>query len=114
MNKIFWLITAVIMLSIGCSEDKSEVTLPLPRAKVRSILADMYLANAAVELHPSSNKDSLQQIYLTEICKIHQITPEMIARFQKVFKNDLKLKSEIQKEVLDSVNLIPTKKMTTH
>ncbi|MBK8112357.1 MAG: hypothetical protein IPK46_19600 [Saprospiraceae bacterium] len=72
------------------------------------------MANAAVELHPSRNKDSLQQIYLTEICKIHKITPEMIARFQKVLNDDLKLNSELQKEVLDSVNLITSKKMTTY
>ena len=113
MNKIIWQIGAAILLT-GCLDEKSEMSLPLPRAKVRAVLADMYMANAAVELHPSRNKDSLQQIYLTEICKIHKITPEMIARFQKVLNDDLKHNSELQKEVLDSVNLITSKKMTTY
>ncbi len=113
MSKYYWLITGLILLSNGCLTDKKETTLPLPKETLRAVLADLYLANAAVELHTSANKDSLQQIYLTEICKIHEITPEMITHCQKLLKEDLKLNSELQKEILDSVNLITTKKMVS-
>lgn len=105
------MIWAVLVIS-ACKSNEEKQSLPIPRPKMVAILADLYMANSAVDLHPSANKDSLQQIYLTEICKIHEITPEKMAECQKVLNMNLKLNADIQKEVLDSVNLITTKKMT--
>ncbi len=85
--------------------------LPIPREKLRDILMDVYLAGSAAELNPSSNKDSLQQLYLTEICKIHKVRPEDISRCNQILQQNLKLNAELQKEILDSLNKVPTKRV---
>jgi len=108
-NKI--LIAVLILISsLSCKNEQDTLKLPIPRAKLRAVLMDLYLAGSAAELHPSSNKDSLQQIYLTEICKIHGVTPEIIASCNQVMQQNLKMNAELQKEVLDSLNLVPAKR----
>jgi hypothetical protein len=106
----FLLFVLLIVASWSCNNGQDTLKLPIPREKLRAVLMDLYLAGSAAELHPSSNKDSLQQLYLTEICKIHGITPEVIASCNQVMQQNLKMNAELQKEVLDSLNLVPAKR----
>lgn len=106
----FLIVVLLITPFWSCKKDQDIVKLPIPREKLRAVLMDLYLAGSAAELHPSANKDSLQQIYLTEICKIHGVSPEIIANCNQVMQQNLKMNAELQKEVLDSLNLVPAKR----
>ena len=109
---IFIKFILLILLFVGaCKTEQKEIKLPIPREKLRAILMDVYLAGSAAELNPSSNKDSLQQLYLTEICKIHQVSPEDISSCNHILQQNLKLNAELQKEILDSLNKVPTKRV---
>ena len=61
-------------------------------------------------MHPSKNKDSLKTIYHTEICKIHKISSvEMKNTIEKLHENTA-LNADLQKEVLDSLNALQSRK----
>lgn len=111
MNNLFKIFCCIVLVlqQTSCKSKETATSLPVPREKVKAILMDLYLAASAAELHPSSNKDSLQQIYLTEICKIHSVTPEIINECNRVLQSDMKLNADLQKEVLDSLNVIQLK-----
>lgn len=67
-------------------------------------MIDMYIANAAVEMNPEKNKDSLKKIYITEICKIHDITAKDLQQCIEYVNRDTALNAKLQREIIDSVS----------
>ncbi len=94
----------LLIALITCKKKDQKYNLPIPRNELKSLLVDLYIAGAATEVNPAKNKDSLKQIYHTEICKIHKMTSKQIAEITEQLHSMPKINSEIQREVLDSMN----------
>jgi hypothetical protein len=76
---------------------------PMSYEAMRIIMIDLYIANAAVEMSPDKNKDSLKRIYHTEICKIHDISSKELKECIGYVNSNLKLNSRLQREIIDSL-----------
>jgi hypothetical protein len=92
----------IIFLS-SCKKDPSKYDLPIERQKLNGILLDLYLAGAATEMDTLPNKDSIKQVYLTEICRIHKITEEDLKKTLARLNEKYVINGVIQREILDSL-----------
>jgi hypothetical protein len=102
LKNLFFLF-AIISLFPSCKKDPSKYDLPIEREKINNILLDLYLAGAATEMDTVANKDSLKQIYLTEICAIHKISEEELKKALSRLNEKYVVNGAIQREILDSL-----------
>ena len=110
MKHVHLLVIILLSIFIACKKKKVEYNLSIERSKLINMLTDIYIAETAVNEHPSKNKDSLKSLYFTEIYEIHHVKEEEFkATIDKVSK-DFLLNELIQKEVLDSLKKIQTYK----
>lgn len=77
---------------------------PMSYEGIRIVMIDLYIANAAAEMSPEKNKDSLKKIYLTEICKIHDLTEKELKNCIDYVNGDAVLNAKLQREIIDSVS----------
>jgi hypothetical protein len=103
MQKI-WYILIIVFSILGCKQDKVKYNLSIEREKLKNIIIDIYLAGSASSLDSMQNKDSLKQLYLTEICMIHKVNPDKLKKTLAELSDNFDLNAEIQKEVLDSIS----------
>ncbi|MBK8699970.1 MAG: DUF4296 domain-containing protein [Saprospiraceae bacterium] len=110
--RLFLTLCTLIWFLLGCKIESSDNLKSLPREKLRGILTDIYIAGSAIELNPATNKDSLKQLYLTEICKVHGISPEQLKEWTEKLNKDLEFNAELQREVLDSINQMSARSLS--
>jgi ribosomal protein S13 len=106
--KLSSLLIMIILIS-SCKSKNTKYNLDIPRDKMKLIVLDLYLAGAAIELNPAKNKDSLKQLYFTEICKVHKVKDNEVSKSVEELHKNISLNLEIQREVLDSINRIRDK-----
>ena len=107
--KILFCLTLMAFL-FSCKKKGISYNLSIPQPKLINILTDIYVAETAVKEHNSKNKDSLKNLYFTEIYEIHDIKEdELKSNLDKLSRN-FQLNEQIQKQVLDSLKKIQTYK----
>jgi len=79
MYQLKWLLTFIICaLFLNCENTKdSNTSVPIPKDKMKTILTDLYLAEAAAELYRITKDSTLlphKSYYFDEIFKKHNIT----------------------------------------
>lgn len=86
-------------LILFLSACKKEAELPINRAELVKILADVHLAESAVQLLDQYTKDSLTQLYYKQIFQIHQVSGDQFYQAMEIVRSDPKLLFEIYDEV---------------
>jgi hypothetical protein len=107
------IVALILFLSFGCREKEQKYNLPIEKEKLKSVLIDLYIAGAAVENSLETNKDSLKQIYHTEICKIHKINSKELSSIIEQLHALPKINGDLQKEILDTLNKMQTNQYKT-
>jgi hypothetical protein len=109
MKKICLIIIA--LSTFACKhKSKAVYNLSIPKEKLIHILIDKHIAEMAVDEHISQNKDSLKNLYFTEIYTIHKINPEILQADISKLEKDVILYEEILRNVIDSIKKIQTYK----
>ncbi len=96
-----------LMLTVSCRKKKEEeYNLSISKDKMQLVLIDIYAAVAASEMHPDKNKDSLKQVYFTEICAIHKLDESLLKSEIENLQSNPILNAEMQRGIVDSMNQI--------
>lgn len=103
-------VLSLMAFIISCKKKETTYNLSIPKPKLINILTDIYIAETTVKEHSSKNKDSLKNLYFTEIYEIHKIKEEDLKSNLDKLSRDFQLNEQIQKEVLDSLKKIQTYK----
>lgn len=103
-------ILAIMIIVGSCKKKGVTYDLSIPKPKLVNILTDIYVAETTVKEHSSKNKDSLKNLYFTEIYEIHDIKQEELRSNLDKLSRNFQLNEQIQKEVLDSLKKIQTYK----
>ncbi len=78
MNTLFWRANLVILWSFvclcACQKEQYALNIPIPQEKLVPVLADAYIAEAAINTLIGSVKDSMAEVYYTQLCEVHDIT----------------------------------------
>ncbi len=65
----------ILVLLLGaCQKENHKPSIPIPQEKLVPVLADAYIAEAAINSLIGSVKDSMAEVYYAQICEIHGIT----------------------------------------
>ena len=61
------------MLLGACEKETRAPSIPIPQEKLVPVLADAYIAEAAINSLIGSVKDSMAVVYYAQLCEIHDI-----------------------------------------
>jgi hypothetical protein len=81
----------------------SEPKLPIAAEKLVGILADVHIAEAAIQSGPVDKKDSLTKVYYQQIYEIHGISTETFAETMGILKSNPALLETIYPQVMDDL-----------
>lgn len=93
----------VFVLFLNCENTKdNNTTAPLPKDKMKVVLTDLYLAEAAAELHRITNDSSLlphKSYYFDDIFTKHNITSEQYEKAYEYYTSQPEILLEIYEEM---------------
>jgi hypothetical protein len=98
---------ATFFLISSCKKKKNEYNFSIPREKLTVILMDIYAAGAVAQMDSTTtNKDSLKQLFFTEICLIHKVKPKELKKIIEELHEMPEINAEIQRKVVDTLSII--------
>lgn len=87
-----------IFLIFSC-KDEAKVVLPMEEEKVIALLGDMHFASSASAIHVKEERDSMKQVYESQVFEINGVSREEYISLIKLLESDLNLYFEIEKKV---------------
>lgn len=88
MNKQHFILILLLAM-MGCKSEQ-EFALTIPEDKLKLIFKDMVIAGEAVELYAEENQDSVRELFLVQISKIHNIPVAEIESNMEMLKSNEK------------------------
>ncbi len=98
MNRIFFIV--IIYFSLASCTKKEPI---LDNEKLASIVADMHIADVALEGHLLKERDSLANVYLEKIEIIHEITREQMKSQVELLMEDPERQSQVYDLVIEKI-----------
>ncbi len=83
---LIWIVAMLLLATSACRERYLKISLPNDR--LIPILCDIHIAEAAVQQVNGARKDSLNEVYLDQICTIHQISRERLDEVLEELRNN--------------------------
>ena len=80
-------IFALLICSLAACKNEAP-SLSVPDSKMVQILVDVHIAEAAMQNLSIPTKDSLTELYYSQIFEIHNITPEQFQKDMDFIKHD--------------------------
>ena len=74
------------LLFFACKNDKVNINLTIPTAKMVSILADVHVAESAAAYLSNPTKDSIATVYYQQIYEIHGVKAEEFKQNHQIIK----------------------------
>ena len=105
MVKSLVLFVLTIVLLIGC-EEKAE-PYNFSDEEIKTILADIHTSEAALQSVFGIRKDSLRQIYMNDIYKIHHTDSLKIVRLLNKLREDPEKIEIVYQQLLEEMSAIP-------
>ena len=105
MVKSLVLFVLTIVLLIGC-EKKAE-PYDFSDKEIKTILADIHTSEAALQSVFGSRKDSLRQVYMNDIYKIHHTDSLKLVRLLNKLREDPEKIEIIYQQLLEEMSSIP-------
>lgn len=105
MVKMTGLCLLMILLFTQCSEDKKEY--PLPDNEIKSLLMDIHTSEAALQSVFGRRKDSLRQVYMHTIYKIHRTDSLLVYNLLNKLREDPEKIEVIYQQLLEEMAAIP-------
>lgn len=97
-----YLFLLIAILTIGsCS--KTQAPLPIEEAKLKDILVDVHMAEAAIQPIVGLKKDSLKELYFSQIFEIHQVHPVDFEATMEILQTNPARMKKIYKEMTEEV-----------
>ncbi len=85
----------------SCTE--KQAVLPIEDDKLKKILLDVHIAEAAMQPIVGLKKDSLKELYFAQIFEIHQVHPVDFEATMDILRTDPKRIKKIYKELTEDV-----------
>ena len=105
MVKSFVLFVLSIVLLNGC-EEKAE-PYDFSEKEIKTILADIHTSEAALQSVFGKRKDSLRQVYMNDIYKIHHTDSLKLVRLLNKLREDPEKIEIIYQQLLEEMSSIP-------
>jgi hypothetical protein len=105
MVKSLVLFVLTIVLLNGC-EKKAE-PYDFSDKEIKTILADIHTSEAALQSVFGKRKDSLRQVYMNDIYKIHQTDSLKIVRLLNKLREDPEKIEMVYQQLLEEMSSIP-------
>ena len=102
---IFYVLLCSFLFS-ACK--KANAPLPIEEEKLKEILIDVHVAEAALQPIIGAKKDSLRELYFSQIFEIHEIHAVEFEATMELLQEDPKRMKKIYKELTED---IPKKKL---
>ncbi len=90
-----------ILVLNSCS--KTQAPLPIEEDKLKEILIDVHMAEAAMQPILGLKKDSLKELYFSQIFEIHQVHPVDFEATMEILQTDPKRMKKIYKSLTEDV-----------
>lgn len=101
--KFMSLFTAMLFI-VACEPTASiKLTQNYDREKIKSVMVDLYVAQAALKDVDESYMDSLRAVYTAKIEEIHQVDMELIQDDIASMQQQLTVYKKLHREVEDSI-----------
>lgn len=97
------LLCFVVGLVISCSESSNR--LGIPEEEMVLILADVHLAEAALQNLRGTLKDSMATVYYNQVYKIHGIKESEFKASMEFLKDNPKVLDRIYLQVLENLSI---------
>jgi hypothetical protein len=76
-----------LLLCFACNEPKEQPT--IPREKMSEVLADIFIADAAINSGFGVMRDSMQAYYYEQVFQVHNITREEYQKNMAIYSKSL-------------------------
>ncbi len=93
----------VLAITLCCCSAKTADT-PIDIKKMAQIVADVHVAEAALQNYNTTLRDSLMQVYYEQIFYIHKISQEDFIKTMDQIKQDPANIEALYKEVLEEID----------
>ena len=93
-----YILVAILLFFLSCKEEVKKV-LPMEEDKAISLLGDMHFANSAAMIHKIEDRDSMKEVYQSQVFEIHKVSKLEYENLIEVLESDLNLYFEIEKKV---------------
>ena len=103
--KTIFLFVLFIVLLIGC--EKKAKPYDFSDKEIKTILADIHTSEAALQSVFGKRKDSLRQVYMNDIYKIHHTDSLTIVRLLNKLREDPEKIEIIYQQLLEEMSSIP-------
>jgi hypothetical protein len=80
-----------VLLLFNCSRDESH----LSDEELSNLLADVHISELSLKRHDEELRDSLKELYIDRLCKIHDITREEMKYELELLNDDRERQSDI-------------------
>lgn len=112
-----YLLCLSVIISIGACKDDNSLEINMTDEALVALFQDIHISNAALLKYKKENRDSVAQIFRSELAEIHNISVERIdfvmEQIQRSPKRYLALEKEAVnnlKELKDSIKATPVLK----
>ena len=105
MRKLFLVLILSSLYWTGCQTDQ-KISEKYSDQEIALIFKDIYLAKAAANEVRKPMKDSLLNVYMDQISKMHSITPEEFQQLEIELSQDMKRLELILKKVEEEFDLL--------
>lgn len=104
VNVLVLFVLTIVLLN-GC-EEKAE-PYDFSDKEIKTILADIHTSEAALQSVFGSRKDSLRQVYMNDIYKIHRTDSLKIVRLLNKLREDPEKIETVYQQLLEEMSSIP-------
>lgn len=104
VNVLVLFVLTIVLLN-GC-EEKAE-PYDFSDKEIKTILADIHTSEAALQSVFGQRKDSLRQVYMNDIYKIHRTDSLKIVRLLNKLREDPEKIETVYQQLLEEMSSIP-------
>lgn len=102
-KKILFLLLILSIWITGCGKEKPHA-LPVSEEKMVQVLADVHLAEAALQSLYGNEKDSTAQVYYQQIYLIHNIDEEQFEKTMQLIRRQPETAEHIYGQVMEELS----------
>jgi len=106
VKNIFYICVLLLVLSACETNTSSGQTQNYDRDKIKTVMVDLYIAQAALKDVDESYTDSLREVYTDRIEEIHKVDMNLIEQDIALLQQQLVVYKKLHKEVEDSIVVI--------
>jgi len=100
----FLLYMLVLAISLLACQEKDVEELPLEREKFIQILADIHVAEAAMQTLIEEKKDSMAKVYYKQIFTLHGVEQEKFDQMMDILQTEPVALQGVYQALLDTLN----------